>query len=108
MPFNEEHQKHFLVKIWKETCPEIEHKYLDNLANRVVKLSTEQLTVGDKQFMGTPLHSLLLAEMFEGNLKEYSTPKTVDLAEHINVAMPYDFYVDTKWGIYLREKRGML
>jgi hypothetical protein len=99
VPFSEEDQKHFLVKFWKRTCPGIEDVYLENLANRVVKLSTEHLTVQDKQFMGIPLQSWLLAETFGGNLKAYSTSTTVALPEHINVVMLYDLYVEKKWDI---------
>jgi hypothetical protein len=73
VPFSEEDQKLFLMKFWKETCLEIEYDCLENLANRVVKLSTEHLTVQDKKFMEIPLRSWLLAEMFKGSLKEYST-----------------------------------
>jgi predicted NACHT family NTPase len=40
VPFTEEDQKYFLMKFWKETCPEIEDDYLEKFANQVVKLST--------------------------------------------------------------------
>jgi len=105
VPFSEEDQKCFLVKFWKETCPQIEDDYLDNLANQVVKLSTEHLTVQAKQFVGIPLQSWLLAEMFEGSLKQCTTAGTVELPEHINVVMLYDFYVEKKCDIYLSEKK---
>ena len=103
--FSEEDQKRFLVNFWKETCPGIEDDDLEILANRVVKLSTEQLTVQDKQFMGIPLQSWLLAEVFKGNLKEYSTSKTVELPDHINTLMLYDLCVEKKWDIYLSDKK---
>ena len=105
LPFIEEDQKLFLVKFWKETCPEIDDDFLENLANRVVQLSTEHLTVKDKHFMGIPLQSWLLAEMFETNVKEYSTTTNVELPEHINIVMLYDLYVEKKWGIYLSDKK---
>jgi predicted NACHT family NTPase len=106
VPFSEENQKNFLVKFWKETCPEIENDYLEKLANRIVKLSTEQLTEQDKQFMGIPLQSCLLAEMFGGNVKDHSTSTAVELPEHINIVMLYDLYVEKKWDIYLSDKKG--
>jgi len=105
VPFSKEDQKRFLVKFWKETCPQIEDEYLENIANQVVELSTEQLTVQDKKLVGNPLQSLLLAETFEGSLKQCTTVGTVDLPEHINVVMLYDFYVEKKWDIYLAEKK---
>jgi len=104
-PFSEKDQKLFLLKFWKETCPETEDGYLENLANRVVKLSTEQLTVQDKNFMGIPLQSWLLAEMFKGSVKECSTSKSVQLPEYINTVMLYDLYVEKKWDIYLSDKK---
>jgi ankyrin repeat protein len=105
VPFSEEDQKHFLVKFWKAACSEIENDYLETLANRVVKISTEHLTVQDKQFMEIPLQSWLLAEMFEENVKEYSTSTTVDLPEQINIVVLYDLYVQKKWDIYLLDKK---
>jgi hypothetical protein len=105
VPFSEEDENLFLVKFWKETCPEIEDDYLKNFANRVVKLSTEQLTVEDKNFMGIPLQSWLLAEMFEGSVKEYSTSTAVQLPEYINIVTLYDLYVEKKWDIYLSDKK---
>ena len=105
VPFSEEDQKLFLVKFWKETCPEIKDDYLENLADRVFKLSTKHLTVKVKNFMGIPLQSLLLAEMFEGNLKQCTTAETVELPEHINIVMLYNLYVEKKWDIYLSEKK---
>jgi energy-coupling factor transporter ATP-binding protein EcfA2 len=105
VPFSDEDQKRLLVKFWKETCPEVENDYLENLAKRVVKLSNEHLTVQDRKFMGIPLQSWLLAEMFERDLKEYSTPTTVALPEHINIVMLYDLYVEKKWKIYSSDKK---
>jgi hypothetical protein len=57
LPFSEEDQTRFLVKFWKERYSETENDYLDNLAKRVVKLSTEQLNVEDRKFFGIPLLS---------------------------------------------------
>jgi energy-coupling factor transporter ATP-binding protein EcfA2 len=105
VPFSEEDQKCFLVKFWKMSCLEKKDDYLENLANCVVKLSTEHLTVQDTQFMGIPLQSLLLAEMFEGSIKHCITAGTVELPEHINVVMLYALYVEKKWDIYLSEKK---
>ena len=105
VPFSEDDQKRYLVAFWKRTCPEIKDDYLENLANRVVKLSTEHLTVHDKKFMGIPLQSLLLAEMFVGNLKECSTSTNVELPEHINIVVLYDLYMKKKWDVFSSEKK---
>jgi len=105
VPFSEEDQKNFLVKYWKETCPEIEDSYLENVAKRIVKLSTEHLTVQDKEFVGIPVQSLLLAEMFIENMKKYSKSTTVEFIEHINIAKLYDLYIEKLWDIYLPDKK---
>jgi len=105
VPFSEEDQKHFLVKFWKMTCPDIKSDYLENLANRVVGFSAEHLNVQDKKFMGIPLQSLLLAEMFEGNLKECSTSTKVELPENINLVIFYDLYMNKKWDSYLSDRK---
>ena len=52
VPFSEEDRKRFLVTFWKNTCPQIKDDYLENLAKRVVELSTEHLTVQDKKIHG--------------------------------------------------------
>jgi len=102
-PFTEKDQKCFLVKFWKEKFPYI--KGLEHLAQRVVELSKKHLTAGDNNFMGIPLQCVLLAEMFEEYLQQYSTAATVELPDHINVVMLYDSYVEKKWDIYLSEKK---
>ena len=105
-PFTETDQKRFLVKFWKRKFLDVKDDCLEHLAQRVVELSMKHLNVGDNNFMGIPLQCLLLAEMFEGYLKQYSTAATVELPEHINVVMLYDLYVEKKWDIYLSEKKG--
>jgi len=105
VPFSGEDQENFLMKFWKETCPEMEDVYLEKFAKRVVELSKEHLTVQDKEFMGIPLQSWLLAEMFKGDLKKYSVSENVELPEHINILMLYDLYVEKKWDIYLSDKK---
>jgi hypothetical protein len=102
--FSEEHQKQFLVRFWKETCPEIEYDYLDKMANEVVILSVKQLSVQNRKFMGIPLQSLLLAEMFEGYLKDYSTQNSVGLPKDIDVIILCKLYVKKKLDVYLQEK----
>jgi hypothetical protein len=93
------------VKFWKERYSETEDDYLDNLANRVVKLSTEPLNVEDRNFFGIPLLSFLLGEMFQGNLKERSTSTTDQLPEHINVLMLYDLY-SKRNGVFIYREKG--
>jgi hypothetical protein len=92
----------------EKTCLEKKDEYLENLANRVVKLSTERLSIQAKNFMGIHLQSLLLAEMFEGNLKQCISAGTVELPEHINAVMLYYLYVEKKWDIYLSEKKNLI
>jgi hypothetical protein len=105
VPFTETDQKCFLVKFWKEKFPDVTADGLEHLAKRVVELSIKHLNVGDNSFMGIPLQCLLLGEMFEEYVQQYSTPATVELPEHINVVMLYDLYVEKKWDIYLSEKK---
>ena len=100
LPFSAEDQKYFLLMFWNQ-----KGYYVKDLAERVVELSCKYLNDRDKSFMGVPLHSMLLAEMFEENLKQCSTSRTIKLLEHINVSMLYDSYVNKKWDIYLGEKK---
>jgi len=104
-PFTEKDQKRFLVKFWKEKFLDVKGDCLEHLAQRLVELSMKHLTVGDNYFMGIPLQCVLLAEMFEEYLQQYSTAATVELPEHINVVMLYGRYVKKKWDIYSSEKK---
>jgi len=106
VPFTEKDQKSFLVKFWKRKFFNVEGNCLEHLAQRVVELSMKHLTVEDNNFMGIPLQCVLLAEMFEEYLHQYSTAATVELPEHIHVIILYDYYIEKKWDIYLSEKKG--
>jgi hypothetical protein len=68
------------------------------------ELSSKHLSVREKNFMGIPLQSLLLAEMFEENLKQCSISSALELHENINIFMLYCLYVKNKWDIYLSDK----
>jgi ankyrin repeat protein len=104
-PFCVEDQKWFLVKFWHHNYPLVNTDYLENLANRVVELSLQHLTVREKTFMGVPLQSMLLAEVFEENIKQCSTARKIHLPQNINIVKIYDFYVKKKWSVYLSEKK---
>ena len=105
VPFSVEDQKSFLVKFWNQKMTHIKADYLESLAHKVVELSSKHLSVREKYFMGIPLQSMLLAEVFEENLYQCSTSRTIELPEYINLVMLYDFYVKKKWDIYLSEKK---
>jgi ankyrin repeat protein len=104
VPFSVEDQKSFLVKFWNQKFSHIEAVNLESLALKVVELSSKHLSVREKNFMGIPLQSMLLAEMFEENLK-HCTSRMVELPEYINLFMLYDFYLKKKWDIYLSDKK---
>ena len=73
VPFSVEDQKSFLVKFWNQKFSHIKAEHLEDLAHQVFELSSEHLSVREKTFMGILLQSMLLAEMFEENLKHCST-----------------------------------
>ena len=52
LPFNVEDQKFYLVKFWKQKCSHIKPDYLQNLADRVVELSSTHLDVRGEKFHG--------------------------------------------------------
>jgi len=106
LPFSAEDQKSFLVKFWNQKYPDTEEYYIESLASRVVELSFKHLSDNGKHFLGIPLQSLLLAEVFEENLKQCSTSTTTGLPENINIFMLYNLYVNKKWDIYLTDKKN--
>ena len=76
IPFSVEDHKSFLLKFWNQ-----EGDYVKNLADRVVELSYKYLSDRVKTFMGIPLQGMLMAQMFEENLKQYSTSRKMKLPE---------------------------
>ena len=72
-PFTADDQTSFLVKFWNQKFSYIKAEHLEDLAHQVFELSSEHLSVREKTFMGILLQSMLLAEMFEENLKHCST-----------------------------------
>jgi adenylate kinase len=105
LPFNEADQESFLVKFWSGKYSKVPRNCLGNLAKRVVGLSMKHLNVGDRRFMGSPLQSMVLAEMFGKNLEHYSTSESVELPEYINLVVIHDLLVSWKWEIYVSEKK---
>ena len=105
LPFSAEDQKSFLVKFWNQKHKNTKTDVIESLATRVVDLSFKYLSEKEKHFLGVPLQNMLLAEVFDENLKQCSTAKTVELPENINHVMLYDLYVNKKWDIYLSEKK---
>jgi len=104
-PLSVQDQKSFLVKFWNQKYLDTQEEYLEDLASRVVDLSLEYLSDGEKNFMEVPLHAILVAEMFEENLNQCSTSTTVELPKYINQVMLYDLYLNRKWDIYLSDKK---
>jgi ankyrin repeat protein len=104
-PFSVEDQKSFLIKFWRQKFLHVRDEYFESLAHRVIELSSKHLSVREKKFLGTPLQSMLLAEVFEECLKQSSTLRTAELPKNINILMLYDRYVEKKWNIYLSEKK---
>nr|CAD7201037.1 unnamed protein product [Timema douglasi] len=59
----------------------------------------------DRHFTGIPLQTLLLAEVFENDLRVYQESKQFNFHEECDLFLLYDRFVEKKWDVYLSEKK---
>nr|CAD7408028.1 unnamed protein product [Timema poppensis] len=62
-------------------------------------------TTKDRHFTGIPLQTLLLAEVFENDLRVYQESKQFNFHEECDLFLLYDRFVEKKWDVYLSEKK---
>ena len=93
IPFIDKDQKNFVFKFLYQKYPDKKRDDLENLADRLVELSIKCLPTEHKYFMGLPQQAMLLAEMFEEDLRKKGLPQNINL---LNLC---DRYLNMKWNI---------
>ncbi|PSN31440.1 hypothetical protein C0J52_27831 [Blattella germanica] len=104
VPFTSDDWGNFLIKFWESKNLEVQ-LCVDAAQGIHIPTSAEE---GD--FMGLPLHCLLLAEFIgrkvaENRLQESSSTSKIVSTEHITLVELYKSYIDSKNRIYVEEKK---
>nr|CAD7429653.1 unnamed protein product [Timema monikensis] len=73
--------------------------------NNLLHLTSQYLNDKDRHFTGIPLQTLLLAEVFENDLRVYQESKQFNFHEECDLFILYDRFVEKKWDVYLSEKK---
>jgi ankyrin repeat protein len=103
-PFREPDQRTFLQHVWKNRIPDIDKDLLKHFVTKLLQLTMQCLGDKEKEFTGIPLQTMMLAEVFESELKECSRTG-VNLPSELNLLQLYDEFVKRKIDIYYKEKR---
>jgi ankyrin repeat protein len=106
-PFFKSDQQNFLIQFWKRSMPEIEDKLLNKFAVRLLQFTANNLSDRNREFMGNPLQSMLLAEAFEESLKTYFQKGDLELPQKFNMVQLYSRFVEQKFKIF-NNKNGMV
>nr|CAD7463128.1 unnamed protein product [Timema tahoe] len=77
----------------------------DTFINNLLHLTSQYLNDKDRHFTGIPLQTLLLAEVFENDLRVYQESKQFNFHEECDLFLLYDRFVEKKWDVYLSEKK---
>jgi ankyrin repeat protein len=104
-PFFKSDQQTFLVEFWKRHIPDIEDKILNKFAVRLLRLTANNLNDKERKFMGIPLQSMLLAEAFEENLKNYYENGVLEIPQKFNMVQLYKRFVEEKFKIFNNKNR---
>jgi ankyrin repeat protein len=114
-PLNKGAQERLINGFWKtkirlEISPNKECD-IEKYAQDILALFSQSIagTNPEEQFAGIPLQTVLLAEYFYDNVKEFFTSKSMflpPLPSRLNVLDLYTQFVQSKYKIYCEEKKG--
>jgi len=113
-PFSEEDQVEFLKKYWSlkdwftepnDKDEEIGRKKLEMYAEHLYKNLAYSVSDKDKDFTGIPLHTHMLAEAFDKEVKTFyhSAESTPELQMKIDLLGLLERFIERKFDIYLEE-----
>jgi ankyrin repeat protein len=104
-PFRQSEQHTFLQQVWKSKIPNIPRNVLKEFVTKLLQLTTQSLSDEEKEFTGIPLQTMMLAEVFENDLRHCSQTGIIDFPPALNLLQLYDEFVKRKLDIYYKEKR---
>jgi Ni2+-binding GTPase involved in maturation of urease and hydrogenase len=114
-PFSEENQVEFLTKFWclKDWFIESENKdeekeksKLEIYAENLIKNLAYSISDKDEDFTGIPLHTRMLAEAFDKEVKTFyqSAESMPELPMKLDLLGIYERFIERKYDIYQEEK----
>ncbi|KDR06089.1 hypothetical protein L798_04481 [Zootermopsis nevadensis] len=106
-PFTIQNHITFLELFWNKTNGELKKGSLRYFAEKLLRSTSKNFSDKDGNFTGIPLHTMMLAEAFENEAKNYCLNGKVDLPENFNLLDLFRKFTEKKCDIYLGEKNAM-
>jgi len=114
-PFSESNQVEFLTKFWSlkdwftETNDKGEDKEIGKLeiyAENLIKKLSESISDKDREFTGIPLHTHMLAEAFDEEVRIFyqSDKSKPEIKQKLDLLGLYERFIERKYDIYQEEK----
>ncbi|KAF5296249.1 hypothetical protein FQA39_LY12586 [Lamprigera yunnana] len=94
-PFTKQNQYDYIVKYFSEFCDLSELDAIKEFVNKLVIASNQNLNDQDQEFIGVPLQTKLLAEVFVNDCKKYIATKTF-VNESFNLIYLYKHFINKK------------
>ncbi|GAB6032265.1 hypothetical protein CHUAL_010907 [Chamberlinius hualienensis] len=105
-PFTKSDQETFLTKYWHKYSQHVNR--LNSFIEKLLQLIAKSIRDEDLQFMGVPLQTKMIAEIFERDLEAFCQAVSEDefkLPEKLDLCQLYDKFILTKFDIYWVGKR---
>ncbi|KAJ9583721.1 hypothetical protein L9F63_021942 [Diploptera punctata] len=97
-------QRMFLYEMWKSKFPIIDTCKLKEFIENLLELTEKSLSDKERKFTGVPLQTMMLAQVFEDNAREYCETQKQTLPPLIDLLDLYDKFVEKKLYIFWTEK----
>jgi ankyrin repeat protein len=104
-PFRKSEQHTFLQQVWKSKIPNVSRNILKEYVTKLLQLTMQSLSDKENEFTGIPLQTMMLAEVFESDLRLCSQAGEINFPSALNLLQLYDEFVKRKLDIYYKEKR---
>ena len=107
-PFSEKDQVEFLKKFWSQNSnfEATKSRQLEIYAEALIRKLAQSISDKDKEFTGIPLHTRMLAEVFEKDFRSFyllKAPKP-ELPHKLDLLGLYRKFIESKYDIYYKDK----
>jgi len=106
-PFTTENKVQFLKQYWNEVTGISNRGYLQNFAERLIGLCSQNFSDKDGEFTGIPLQTMMLGEAYINEDTDYCCNGELRLPEKLNLLSLFKKFTEKKFDIYFREKNKM-
>ncbi|XP_069680688.1 uncharacterized protein [Periplaneta americana] len=98
MPFSQEDQKDFLLKLWKDMSGKKNEP--DDFIKILLQFTCDGMSNYHKEFTAIPLHIKILAEMFEFDGEEFCNTGDIFLPYKLCLMQLCEEVMEKKWEVY--------